>query len=218
MQALVAHGDLNLIKNQRELLDPTFKDPLGHNILHSARYNSQEVFYYIAEIFPELLNTPNLHGITPIYDFISSYGQRIEDWDKIWKLPIKLSMSIGGGTLLTRIQNDYYAVKAFEALIQNEYAWKKARKHHKRKILLTKALHGEIERWKDYDTSTTSVLAKKVEFFVQNGNIRISKQYGINNLVSGASIHHHEGKSLLNTAAKRGRVQTVIKLLQLGNP
>jgi hypothetical protein len=46
----------------------------------------------------------------------------------------------------------------------------------------------------------------------------LSNRYGIYNMVTGASIHHHDGRSLLNTAAKSGRVQTVINLLQLGNP
>lgn len=161
MLALVVYGDKKLNKKQTNLLDPNFVDPLGNNILHYAMNNADpEVFYYVADTFPELINKPNSDLISPIHKYIGRCS-RTTDWDRVWKLPINFSKKNRNGfTCLSQIQNDPCSSGAFEALIKNEAAWKKARKHHTRKILLTNVVHRLLKEWD---------APEKVEFFVKNG-------------------------------------------------
>jgi hypothetical protein len=182
MTALITRGGFQQIKKQKRLLDPTFRNPLGNNLLHySVQHEDIEVFYYIAEIFPELINEPNLDQTTPVHRLLSmNYRARLLDWNRFWNLPIKFSKkNLGQDTCLTILQKESHAPEAFEALIKNEQAWSKARKYHKRKTLLTHAVTKMIIEWKTGDTDPSSELPNKVEFFIKNGTFTITIRLGL---------------------------------------
>lgn len=172
MLALLRYGKLQLIQKQTRLIDPEFRDPLGNNVLHYGVLNDDiEVFYYMADKFPELLNEPNSEAITPVNKLLKmGWRARLLDWTRFWQLPIKFSKKIDPWTCLMILHLEPHAMEAFEALIKNEPAWTKARKHHKRKVILTPLVHTLIKSWTLGDTDPTSKLPDKVEFFIKNGN------------------------------------------------
>lgn len=169
MLALVRYGKLEQIQKQKNILDPEFRDPFGNNLLHYTVHASNiEVFYCIADQFPDLINEQDVHGYTPVHLIL----ERIDlDWNRLWALPIKFSRkNRNEKTCLMLMEAKVYGPAAFEALISNEHAWRRARKYHKRKVILTNVVRTLLERWQEIDqTENEGLLAQKVEFFVKNG-------------------------------------------------
>ncbi len=146
----------------------SWEDPMKNSILHIALPNPDiNVFHYIANKYPELINRKNIFGHTPIHSlhFLRQrmYRDPQVNWEELWKLPINFSArDEQGKTCLEVILEESYSVTAFTALIKNEKRWAEARKHHKRKHILTAVMHEFLKSYFD---------EKTVLFFIENGKI-----------------------------------------------
>jgi ankyrin repeat protein len=194
--AKVRYGTLEQITKLK--LDPAWEDPMKNSILHIALFNYDiKVFHFLAKKFPELINKRNIFGNTPIHQIPVLRERRYKtmeiNWEELWKLPIDFSVKDERGvTCLESLVNEANAANAFKALIKNEKQWKEARKHHKRKEILTAVMHEYTKSYRDIET---------VVYFIEQG----------------ASIHHHKNKSLLNSALRAANADLAQKLLELGS-
>ncbi len=99
-------------------------DPIGNSLLQLALHNPDtEVFFYLGQKYPRLLNLPNMFGETPLSSLSNMrdrfWETKFFNWRKFWTLPFEFPKEFN---CLRWTDISPYPILVFE-LLRNKQVW-----------------------------------------------------------------------------------------------